>query len=112
MAGLADAFPESLPAFQRMFPDDAACAQYLKAIRWRDGFECPRCKSTVVHTAQYRHPPDVMAVFKKAIPCLLDWSDEPALWSQIGPIEGGILRTVNGVPDNVIWPCPDGPRAE
>lgn len=46
MAGLADTFPESLPAFQRMFPDDAACALYLESIRWRDGFECPRCKST------------------------------------------------------------------
>jgi hypothetical protein len=46
MAGLADTFPESLPAFQRMFPDDRACALYLESVRWRDGFACPRCNGT------------------------------------------------------------------
>ena len=46
MAGVADTFPDSLPAFQRMFPDDLACARYLEAVRWRDGFTCPRCNST------------------------------------------------------------------
>lgn len=35
------AFPESLPEFQRLFPDDAACATYLEGVRWRDGFVCP-----------------------------------------------------------------------
>ena len=28
---------------QRRFPDDAACARYLVALRWPDGFRCPRC---------------------------------------------------------------------
>jgi Transposase zinc-ribbon domain len=36
-------FPGSLPEFQRLFPDDAACAAYLEAIRWRDGFVCKWC---------------------------------------------------------------------
>lgn len=36
-------FPKSLPDFQRLFPDDAACAAYLEKLRWRDGFECPKC---------------------------------------------------------------------
>lgn len=36
-------FPRSLPEFQRLFPDDAACARYLEQIRWRDGFVCPSC---------------------------------------------------------------------
>jgi hypothetical protein len=40
---MADKFPTSLPEFQRMFPDDAACAKYLEAIRWREGFTCPHC---------------------------------------------------------------------
>jgi hypothetical protein len=26
-----------------VFPDDAACAKYLEAIRWPDGFACPKC---------------------------------------------------------------------
>lgn len=43
---MADKFPQSLPEFQRMFPDDAACAKYLEAIRWRDGFRCPKCGVT------------------------------------------------------------------
>ena len=36
-------FPRSLPAFQRRFPDEAACADYLAATRWPDGFRCPDC---------------------------------------------------------------------
>ena len=34
---------ESLPEFQRLFPDDAACAGYLERARWADGFVCPYC---------------------------------------------------------------------
>lgn len=36
-------FPTSLPSFQKMFPDDAACAAYLEKIRWEQGFVCPHC---------------------------------------------------------------------
>ena len=36
-------FPLSLPEFQRLFPDDAACAAYLEKARWGDGFACPHC---------------------------------------------------------------------
>src|SRR5271166_3803794 len=36
-------FPRSLPEFQRLFPDDAACAEYLEKLRWGDDFVCPRC---------------------------------------------------------------------
>ncbi len=39
-------FPKSLPDFQRLFPDDAACAKYLEAIRFREGFTCPNCNAT------------------------------------------------------------------
>ena len=31
-------YPGSLVDFQRRFPDDAACAHYLAALRWPDGF--------------------------------------------------------------------------
>ncbi len=37
-------FPRSLPEFQRLFPDDAACAVYLENIRWEHGFTCPHCR--------------------------------------------------------------------
>jgi hypothetical protein len=39
-------FPKSLPEFQRLFPDDVACAEYLEKARWGDGFVCPHCGVT------------------------------------------------------------------
>ena len=36
-------FPSSLPDFQRLFPNEAACAAYLESARWSDGFICPYC---------------------------------------------------------------------
>lgn len=36
-------FPRSLPEFQKLFPDDAACAAYLERVRWERGFLCPTC---------------------------------------------------------------------
>ena len=39
-------FPHSLPEFQRLFPDDAACATYVEKARWIDVFVCPHCGIT------------------------------------------------------------------
>ena len=36
-------FPTSLPEFQKVFPDDTACKEYLENIRWPEGFICPIC---------------------------------------------------------------------
>jgi len=36
-------FPRSLPEFQRIFPDEPACAAYLERIRWSEGFVCGYC---------------------------------------------------------------------
>ena len=36
-------FPRSLPQFQRLFPDEAACTAYLEHARWSDGFVCRHC---------------------------------------------------------------------
>ncbi len=36
-------FPKSLPSFQKLFPDDVACARYLEGAKWPKGFECPNC---------------------------------------------------------------------
>jgi transposase-like protein len=38
-------FPRSLAQFQRLFPDEKACAAYLEKARWEDGFICPWCKA-------------------------------------------------------------------
>ena len=36
-------FPTTLPEFQRIFPDNAACSRYLERLRWPEGFACPKC---------------------------------------------------------------------
>ena len=35
--------PISRAAFDKRFPDEEACARYLAARRWPDGFVCPAC---------------------------------------------------------------------
>jgi Zn ribbon nucleic-acid-binding protein len=37
--------PMSRPAFNKRFPDDAACARHLFEKRWPNGFVCPKCQS-------------------------------------------------------------------
>lgn len=69
----------------------------------------------VVASAQVNNR-DVMAVFKKAIPCVLDWSDEPALWKRIGPrvtlrdVDIDMATALNAKAERVLWPCSDGAR--
>src|SRR4051812_49812089 len=36
-------FPRSLPEFERRFPDEAVCAEWLLERRWAGGFVCPGC---------------------------------------------------------------------
>ena len=39
-------FPRSIVEFQRWFPDDDACREYLVESRWPEGYRCPRCGTT------------------------------------------------------------------
>src|SRR3954469_10392931 len=41
--GATTDFPRSLPEFERRFPDEAACAEWLLERRWGSGFACPEC---------------------------------------------------------------------
>ena len=43
-------FPKTLLAFQDQFPDEDACWQTLRRMRWPHGFRCPRC----AHRKSYR----------------------------------------------------------
>jgi len=49
-------FPRSLPEFQRLFPDEAACIMYLERARWMDGFICPHCGLTEEPIRFRSHP--------------------------------------------------------
>jgi predicted RNA-binding Zn-ribbon protein involved in translation (DUF1610 family) len=35
--------PRSLTEFERHFGNEKTCAEYLAAVRWPDGFACPKC---------------------------------------------------------------------
>ncbi len=35
--------PDNLKEFNRLFPDEEACVEYLTKLRWPDGFVCPKC---------------------------------------------------------------------
>ena len=37
-------YPRALPELERRFSTDAACRDYLAALRWPDGFVCPHCQ--------------------------------------------------------------------
>lgn len=41
--GVVDDFPRTLPELERRFADEDACRQDLFALRWPEGFVCPRC---------------------------------------------------------------------
>jgi len=36
-------YPKTLEELEHQFATEAACVQYLYAMRWPDGFTCPRC---------------------------------------------------------------------
>jgi transposase-like protein len=48
-------FPRSIVDFQRRFPDDAACLDYLAASRWPEGFRCPACGGQRAWVLERRH---------------------------------------------------------
>ena len=35
----------SIFEFQSKFPDDDACLSYLADLKWKEGYECPKCKN-------------------------------------------------------------------
>jgi len=41
-----DNYPRDLVEFERQFCSENACLEYLRQIRWRDGFLCPGCGGT------------------------------------------------------------------
>ena len=40
--GMED-YPRNLPEFRDRFSTEEACIAYLTALRWPDGFKCPKC---------------------------------------------------------------------
>jgi transposase-like protein len=42
-SGLGDGFPRNLMEYVERFATNEACLEYLRAVRWPEGFACPRC---------------------------------------------------------------------
>jgi transposase-like protein len=40
---MVEDYPRTLMELERRFADDASCRSYLFALRWPEGFVCPRC---------------------------------------------------------------------
>jgi transposase-like protein len=38
-----DDFPTTLPEFEHRFADEVACNEYLRTVKWPEGFRCPKC---------------------------------------------------------------------
>jgi hypothetical protein len=55
---LPKAYPLTLLDFQRLFPDEKACADYLFEVRWPEGFACPKCRS-VAEPYRFKNRPNV-----------------------------------------------------
>ena len=48
---VVDIFPQTVVDLDRLFPDEAACRDYLAQLRWPDGIVCPRCSSRKIWLA-------------------------------------------------------------
>lgn len=48
----AEAYPKTLMELERRFTQEEDCRRYLEALRWPEGFVCPRCGGTKSWVAQ------------------------------------------------------------
>ena len=46
--------PRTLLEFEERFPDEAACLEFLRRVRWPKGFVCPRCQGRESSTIRTR----------------------------------------------------------
>jgi len=44
----------SLDAFDKRFPDEDSCKQYIAEMRWPNGIRCPRCSNDRVYTLRHK----------------------------------------------------------
>ena len=78
--------PMTLLEFQSKFPTDDACRNHLFAMRWPEGFRCPRCEHDCFYLVRERHlqecpPPScrhqtsliVGTIFEKSRTSLRKW---------------------------------------
>ena len=45
LAALVAPFPQDRTEFAQWFREEEKCLEYLAAVRWRDGFMCPKCNA-------------------------------------------------------------------
>ena len=90
-------FPRSFPEFQRLFPDDAACAAYLEKARWGDGFVCPHCQTA---DQRYRNAclfGAICPAHGKGAALMLPWADAQAMQMHLDEISRHVARKAHAV---------------
>ena len=50
MDSLLQDFPKTLTDFERRFPTEEACREFLFRVRWPEGFRCPSCEGSKAWT--------------------------------------------------------------
>ena len=43
-------YPKTMVEFEERFATEVACREYLRQLRWPEGFQCPKCKGTAAWT--------------------------------------------------------------
>ena len=59
-----DEYPANLVEFIDWFPSNEACLEYLEAVRWPDGFRCPKCGSEMKVIAVIQDVAEIRRILK------------------------------------------------
>ncbi len=108
-------YPNTHRQFVNIFPDDAACANYLARLRWPEGFICPACNAASTPWNESRgrlgcpicqHQTSVSAgtIFDKTRTPLTAWFD--AAWHITTAKNGMSAKTLErtlGISYRVAW---------
>src|SRR4051812_50182543 len=87
-------FPTSLPGFERRFPDEVACAEWLLERRWGPGFACPECG----HDGYWRLGRKVLTLQCKACRRETSVTAGTGLHPRHPPLEGWVTPPPLGAP--------------
>lgn len=90
-------YPRTLQEFDKWFPTETACIEYLHRIRWADGFRCPQCGSESAWPTARGHlrcvkcerqtSPTAGTIFEGTRKPLRTWF--LAMWYVTSPKQGG-----------------------
>jgi Transposase zinc-ribbon domain len=45
---MPEVYPRNQPELEKQFENEADCRSYLEALRWPDGYRCPKCAGSAL----------------------------------------------------------------